>query len=424
MDAAGLDLAPFRGLRYAAERITGPARVVSPPYDVVVRPDGQRALETADPHNVVRLTLPPTPARAAATLADWRRTGVLVPDDLPALYVHEQRDPAGAVLQRGLVGALRLTPPHEGVVLPHEDVLPDVVAERAALLRATAADIEPLLLSYRDAGPALAALIDATAARPPLTVLTAADGITHRLWRRTDPAAHATAARALRPHRALIADGHHRWATALRVSREHGGRAPWDRTLVLLVDSARHPLHVRAIHRALPGLPPADALAALAGAFRVRRLDGPASDPGAALRVLDATPGTAFVIGGGGAFHLADRPDPAVIARTVPADRPAAWRGLDTTVLHATVINALWRVPDRPGGISYLHDAPSALDRAERSGGTAVLLRPVTEDVVRTLAGQGVTTPGKTTSFGPKPVSGLVLRAMADQTAHGIAQTT
>ncbi|MFI7275233.1 DUF1015 family protein [Streptomyces sp. NPDC049879] len=412
MRTAGLDLAPFRALRYATGRVAGLADVTSPPYDVVVRPDGQRALETADPHNIVRLILPPSPDRAAATLTAWRRAGVLVTEDLPALYVYEQRA-SGTVVQRGLIGALRLTPPAERTVLPHEDVMPDVVAERAALLRATATNFEPLLLSYRGhADDAAAALVERTAASAPDTSLTTDDGMAHRLWRVTDPAGQSAATRALAAHRALIADGHHRWATCLRLRDEHGARPPWDRTLVLLVDTARYPLRVQAIHRVLPGLAPADALGRVTGAFRVRQVTGPLD---AALRFLDGTPGTAFLLAGAGTFHLLDRPDRALLDRTVPGGRPDAWRRLDATVLHATLLDAVWRVPDRPGGIAYLHDAAAAVTQAERLGGTAVLLRPVREDTVLALAEQGVTMPRKSTSFGPKPATGLVMRSLADE---------
>lgn len=114
----GPHLAPFRGLRFVRERVGSLAAVTSPPYDVVVRPDGQRHLETADPYNVVRLILPDaaTPdarhRKAARTLAAWLDRGVLAPDPVPALYVYEQRD--GDHLQRGVIGALRLSGPEEG----------------------------------------------------------------------------------------------------------------------------------------------------------------------------------------------------------------------------------------------------------------------------------------------------------------------
>ncbi|MFJ9433157.1 DUF1015 domain-containing protein [Streptomyces sp. NPDC101490] len=415
-DTGGLRLAPFRGLRYVPERVGSLAAVTSPPYDVVVRPDGLLELESADPYNIVRLILPQAITagtrhrKAAATLDRWLADGVLAPDPEPALYVYEQQ--GDGVLQRGVIGALELSTPAEGVVLPHEDVMPHVVEDRAALMRTTAANLEPLLLTYVGEGDGVDEVVGRTVHREPLLATTTEDGFHHRLWAVTDPAEQATVAAKLGRHQALIADGHHRWATYLRLRGEHVSPGPWNYGLVLLVDTARYPLRVRAIHRLLNRLPVAEALAALDGSFRVRRVDRPLP---AALEALAAAAagGNAFLLAGDGPFHLVDRPDPALLDRTVRADRPEAWRTLDATVLHATLLEHVWGIPDAPEDIAYIHDAAAAVDQAERRGGTAVLMHPVCEDVVRDLARQGVTMPRKSTSFGPKPATGLVLRSLA-----------
>ncbi|MFD8326812.1 DUF1015 family protein [Streptomyces lydicus] len=415
--AEGLRLLPFRGLRYAPERVGSLTAVTSPPYDVVVRPEGVRHLETADPYNIVRLILPHAadPAtrhrQAADTLRHWRAEGVLTQDTEPALYVYEQR--AGAVLQRGLIGALCL----DGPVLPHEDVIPEVVEDRAALMRAAAANFEPLLLSYRGRNGAngATAVIERTVTGPPLLATTTEDGVTHRLWAVTDPGDLAAVDHDLSRRQALIADGHHRWATYRRLYEQQPGAtaaSPWASGLVLLVDTARYPLQVRAIHRVLPHLPTAKALADLAGAFRARTLQGGLS---AALETLDETPGTAFVLAGGPeTFHLLDRPEPGLLDRTIRRDRPEEWRRLDATVLHSVLLDEVWHIPDHPSDISYLHHAEAAVEQAARHGGTAVLMRATSEETVRQLAELGVTMPRKSTSFGPKPATGLVLRTLDD----------
>ncbi|MFC9078241.1 DUF1015 domain-containing protein [Streptomyces sp. NPDC057062] len=414
----GLELTPFRGLRYDPDRVGSLAAVTSPPYDVVVRPDGVLHLESADPHNIVRLILPQasTPTarnkQAANTLRRWVTEGVLTTDDQPGLYVYEQR--GAGLVQRGVIGALRVSQPSDGVVLPHEDVMPHVVADRAALMRATSANLEPLLLTYRGDGDeaGAAATIERTAERPPLLCTTTEDGFSHRLWAVTDPAELERIQTDLARHQALIADGHHRWATYLRLRAEHASPSPWDYGLVLLVDTARYPLRVRAIHRLLHRLPVAEALSALSGLFRVRQLHTPLNE---ALETLaDAScAGNAFLLAGDGAFHLVDKPSPDLLARTVPLDRPETWRTLDATVLHNALLEHVWRIPDdSPEHIAYIHDTAATVEKAERDGGTAVLLHPVREEVVRELARQGVTMPRKSTSFGPKPASGLVLRAL------------
>lgn len=429
MTDEGLRLTPFRGLRYAPDRVSSLAAVTSPPYDVVVRPDGLRHLETADPYNIVRLILPQAadPAtrhrQAGETLRRWRSDGVLAPDPEPALYVYEQRK--GELLQRGIIGALCLSPPEDGIVLPHEEVIAEVVEDRAALMRETAANPEPLLLSYRSGGTrtGTTAVIERATRGRPLVATTTEDGFSHRLWAVTDPAELAEVDADLSARRALIADGHHRWATYLRLRAEHHGEvtdgsSPWNYGLVLLVDTARYPLQVRAIHRVLPRLPLKRALDLLDrahGAFRVRTIEAPLDE---VLEELEDTPGNAFVLTEGAAtangtvFHLLDQPSPALLARTVAGDRPEAWRQLDATVLHSVLLDEIWRIPDHPTDITYIHDTRAAVGQAALHGGTAVLMRPVLEDTVRALAEQGVTMPRKSTSFGPKPATGLVLRTV------------
>ncbi|MBY8884654.1 DUF1015 domain-containing protein [Streptomyces sp. PTM05] len=423
----GLRLAPFRGLRYVPERVGSLSAVTSPPYDVVVRPDGLDHLETLDPYNIVRLTLPrdgdtaTRHAQAARTLRHWLRDDVLAADPEPALYVYEQRPRDGGV-QRGLIGALRLTGPEERVVLPHEHVMPEPVADRAGLMRATAANLEPLLLAYRgDEAGAAALLVERTAELPPLLATTTEDGTRHRLWAVTDPDAIGAVDADLTPRQALIADGHHRWATYLRLLDERPAHDPggWDHGLVLLVDTTRYPLRVRAIHRVLRELPVADALAAVRDAFDVREVPGPLEN---ALEALAAATsgragggGNAFLLAGDGHFHLLTGPDERLVAEAVPQDQPRAWRELDATVLHSLLIDRVWRVPDDPEHIGYVHDAPAAVRQAERLGGTAVLMHPVAEHTVLELAREGVMMPRKSTSFGPKPASGLVLRRVESE---------
>ncbi|MFD3414786.1 DUF1015 family protein [Streptomyces cyaneofuscatus] len=416
-DEQGLRLIPFRGLRYVPERVGSLAAVTSPPYDVVVRPDGLHHLESADPHNIVRLILPQADTvedrhrQAARTLERWLAEGVIAPDPAPTLYVYEQRD--DEILQRGLIGALALSPAADGIVLPHEDVMDDIVADRAELMRTMQAHLEPLLLTYRSDGAeeGAAAVIERTAERAPLLSTTTEDGFHHRLWAVTDPAERTAIETDLARHQALIADGHHRWATYLRLQREQTAPGPWDFGLVLLVDTTRHPLQVRAIHRLLRGLPVARALEGLSGLFRIRTVEGPLP------RALDAlagaaAEGNAFLLAGDGGFHLVDRPDPALLTRTIRTDRPEAWRTLDATVLHSALLDDVWRIPDAPEHIGYIHDTEAAVEQAERLGATAVLMHPVREEVVRDLARQGVTMPRKSTSFGPKPATGLVMRSL------------
>ena len=430
-------LAPFRGLRYAPDRVSGLAQVTSPPYDAI-GPGSVPRLLAADPHNVVRLILPHADpaagadgyAAAAGTLNSWVDEGVLAADPRPAIYVYEQSTAApGDVLQRGLIGAIRLSPPGAGIVLPHEAVMPGPVTGRRELMEATQANLEPIFLLYdgspagiRPAGPAAGerpgfatCLVDEiAAARAPLLTAVTEDGITHRLWAMTDPAEQAAVAADLAPRQALIADGHHRYAAYLELQarrRAAGGQAgPWDYGLALLVDSAAYPPRIGAMHRVIPALPPAEAVALAKAAFTVRAMPG---DLSAALSELAEAgqDGPAFLIAGGGELHLADHPDPVQAAAAMPAGRSLAWCALPASVLAELLIGRLWRVPDGEDAVRVVHqDAAAALRAADETGGTAVLCNPVPAVEVRDIAARGERMPPKSTSFGPKARTGLLIR--------------
>ncbi|WP_228989526.1 DUF1015 family protein [Streptomyces sp. DH8] len=328
--------------------------------------------------------------------------GVLAFDERPALYGYEW---GGG--RRGIIGAVRLT----GAVVPHEDVAVEAVEERVAFLRAGRAQLEPVLLGYRGGDGGAAGVLDRTAREEP-ALLDAwdPDGVRHRLWAITGRADQRAVRADLGLRQALIADGHHRWA-AYRELREVDAAAG-EFGLALLVDTGRHPFAMGPIHRVLPGLPLRDALAAVAGLFRVRRLAGGCAEALEALDGRAAGPeveGSAFVVTDGRVFHLLDAPAPGLTWHTVRHDRPARWRELDATVLRDTLLGHLWKMPAHDARqVGHAHDAGEAVRRA--GGGTAVLMRPVGEDVVRELAQAGVALPWKSTSFEPKPLRGLVFR--------------
>jgi uncharacterized protein (DUF1015 family) len=411
---------PFRGVRFDPRRVSDLAAVTSPPYDVI-DPDGAARLEQLDPHNVVRLILPREEAddargrtsryeHAAARLAAWREEGVLRRDPEPALYVYEQSAPG--LLQRGLLSAVGLRHPDERVVLPHEDVMPGPVADRLELMRATAANLEPILLVYDGGGPTRD-VVEEAAAGEPLVETTTEDGIRHRLWAVVDPAVHERVGADLRPRQALIADGHHRYATYRRLQAERRGAGlgsgPWDSGLALLVDSGTYPLQVQAIHRVVEGLPLDSAVEAASAVFRVEEAG---TDVEAGLAALDAAEGAAFLLGDGRRLTVLSDPDPVALATALPPLHSELWRQLDASVLHALVLQRVWRLGDGDERVRYLHDRDAALRTAQQSGGTAVLLRPVPVDQVLQIAATGERMPRKSTSFGPKPRTGLVLRLL------------
>jgi uncharacterized protein (DUF1015 family) len=412
----------LRGVRYAPDRVSGLAAVTSPPYDVIFR-DNEDQLMAGDPHNVVRLILPrPVPGRpgeeyqdAAVLLEQWLAEGILEADPAPALYVYEQAA-AGSVIQRGLIGRLKLVQPDAGIVLPHEDVSPGPVAGRLKLMEATQANLEPIFLLYEGAGDA-SRIVDEVAESEPLVEAFTADGLRHRLWAITDAGELAVIAEDLAPRQALIADGHHRYAAYLQLQDRHAGPGPWDYGLALLVDSSSYPPHIGAIHRVIPGLDVQQAAKLAAGGFTVRVLAGGAGDvPGALAELGQASAaGPAFVIAGEDQAYLLSDPDARQVRAAMPDGYSDQWGELPAAILQELLISKLWDLTDDDSSIRVVHhDAEAAVRAAAETSGTAVLCSPMSPAEVYAVAARGEKVPRKSTSFAPKPRTGLVLRTFAE----------
>ena len=421
--AAGLSLAPFRARRYAdTEHL---AALLSPPYDVIS--DDERAdLVAGDAHNVVTVILPRSDdgsdpyTRAAETLADWAQTPdgpVLTLDDAPALYVYEMSSAHGTT--RGVVGAVELRDPADGVILPHENVMAGPVADRLALMEATDANLEPIYLVYPGGGAtsALVASVDDPAGgAAQLAEVTTPDGVTHRLWAVTDPAAHAAVAADLAEQTAVIADGHHRYATYRELQarrRADRGTGPWDRGLTLLVDTSTYGAQVEAIHRVLPGVSLDEATRRLTtGESTPTVTVTPVGDAQDALHEIERrtedTEGTAVVLVDGTGAALVE-------GLHAPGDDLGS--DLDVVAVHRDLIERRLGLEDTVETVRYAHDVDEALALAHETGGVAVLLRPTPVEAVMAVAKAGGRMPRKSTLFVPKPASGLLLRRFADQPA-------
>lgn len=392
-------------------------RLLCPPYDVIDAQTRERLLAD-DPDNAVAVVLPdPTPegyADAAAHLQRWVDTGLYAADPAPALYVYELRDATGQVT-RGLLGAVQLRPAEDGVILPHENTMAGPVADRLEVMTATGTDLEPIYLVYDGGGPA-SELLRRVDAEQPVAEAVTPDEIRHRLWSINDVDALRTVAADLVTRRALIADGHHRYATyqeRQRRRRAVDGPGPWDRGLALIVDSTEYGPQVHAIHRVVRGLPLSAAVDALAGWGSVARYEG-GTLAGALAGIGDSADFAAVLTDGRQTYVVTD------IERRLAgaAGRPgevAALTELDVTVVHRGLVEHVWRLDDDVNTVAYAHSVEEAIADATSGGGFALLLRPTPVAAVAAVAAAGARMPRKSTLFTPKPASGLVMRRLADQ---------
>lgn len=398
---APLVMAPFRGLRFDPEVVGDLGSVISPPYDVLDA-DTVRDLEAGNPRNIVRLILSrryERPYRAVRErLEKWRAQGCLVPDPEPALYLYQYT--VDAVTVRGIIGLVGLRVEQEGVVLPHEDVMPGPVDDRAVLMRTTRTNPEPILLVHEGTAR-LHAILEEAMDGAPLVAFAGRDGSDHRLWTVTDPHVLAAVAAELAPGQALIADGHHRYAAYLRLQHQlrdptaEVGASPWDYGLAMLVDQHDYPLSIGPIHRTLSGLTLADILDL--SAERGDQVTG-CTDREAALAALatEDPDRATFVVSDGRSWV------------TLTTKRS---HEVDAAVLHSQLFPA-WNVAEEQVG--YHHSLDQALHNTARQPGVVIGVRPPRLEQVMASAARGERMPRKSTSFAPKPRMGVVLRDLRD----------
>ena len=418
-------LSSFVALRYAGTA-GDPADLIAPPYDVI---DSEQAaaLRGRSPYNAVRLVLPEGTGdarydSAADTLRDWIAQGVLVVDRAPAVYVYRQRYTLdGREVERlAVFGALELEPFGRGV-LPHERTHSGPRADRLALTMATRTQLSPVFLLARDEEAALLEELRGVVEDPPEFRATTPDGIEHSVWVTRNGQADALGELAACDP-LLVADGHHRYETALEAARRLGGAAAARRVLACIV-SARDPgLVIRPTHRTLRTLNTAgpgenesvDLAKRLAPWFRIESLGRLEAD--AAERAAATDPAGMVVVPGSPgreALRLSPRASTESAAATQPgaaaADRIAAMR-FDRHVM-GELLGLEADAAARKGMLEYHRDAATAVRRAG-SGGAAFLLPPVSLDAVWEAAAAGIRLPPKSTYFDPKIPSGILFRPL------------
>ncbi|MBM2832258.1 MAG: hypothetical protein HW414_1310 [Dehalococcoidia bacterium] len=437
------DISPFQGVRYNPAKIGDLAGVICPPYDVISMEE-QRVLHARDKHNFVRLehgltSGSDTPennkyTRAAATLDRWLKQKVLKPEPSPALYVHDHHFQHGgkSFIRRGLIATVRLEEWNAGSIHPHETTLSRPRSDRMRLLQATRANLSPIWALYDDTGGQTAALLEAHTKGTPAIDLLTPEGERHVLWSIADEDVHRQVRAQFAGRSLYIADGHHRYETALAYQKERlsagrgaTGDGDFNHVMLTLVDFADQGLVILPVHRLIKGLAPpvmAQMKQRLGQYFElsplpVDRLAFPAGDGLPVPARQDSVEGAMAVAGlePGKLFLLTWN---ANLAKAVAGHHSKPSARLAAVVFHDTVVEGILGckgVEDEEVVIDYTYDGRQAVEKVlKKEYQMAFLLEPVEASMIKAVGDAGDRMPGKTTYFHPKLPAGLVMRVIGE----------
>lgn len=412
-----MEIFPFRALRFT-EKAGSIKNCVCPPYDIVSQSERAR-LAAKNEHNLIRLELPEGENRyeaAGALLREWMDDGILAQDKEEALYVYREefRVSGKRYALTGFLCRLKLCEFSERVVLPHEETLSKAKQDRFELMKATNCNFSPIYSLYDGAGTGVSEILAKTAGTEPVYRFTDEEAVTHTMWRLTDRREIAAIQAALRGRQAFIADGHHRYETALnyrRHVREEGADVDAGSVMMMLVDMEDKGLVVFPTHRMIVDMPVNTAEVAEKCS---EYFDISSCSLINVKRKLD-TAGKecvfAMYTGGENALMFRLRPE----ARGLNIDgRSQAYSALDVSVLHKYVLEGTLGIDRenmaRQVNLRYTRSAREAVN-AVRTGraSAAFIINPTRVSQIKDVALAGDKMPQKSTYFYPKLKTGLVM---------------
>jgi uncharacterized protein (DUF1015 family) len=428
------DILPFRALRYDLRRVSAP-EVVTQPYDKIT-PAMQDGYYAVSPYNLVRIILGRQESddstgknvytRAATYSRDWRAQGILKQDAEPSLYASSQTftSPSGEKFERrGFIALGRVEDYSAKVVFRHEQTLAKPKADRLDLLRATRVHYEQLFLLYEDSGEIDAALETQSA---PTVDVTDEYGVIHRVWQISEPAVISSVQQKMRDKKLVIADGHHRYETALNFRNEcrtasgkTDPQAPYEYVMLTFVNMNDPGLVVLPTHRVVHSLSSFsvdDFRKACQEFFEVEEVDSHV-DAAAAAGLLNQWrhKGTALLTVSANRAYLLHSIKPA--ASKFFAGLSSRQQALDVVQLHKCVLEGVLKLSEESirnqQNLSYLRDAPEAIEQVRRGkANLTFLINPCRVQQVRDIAFAGEVMPQKSTDFYPKLLSGLTAYAL------------
>ena len=418
----------YKGLRFNCEKAGKIEELVCPPYDIISDQQREEYIKT-NPHNIIRLELPKGDDKynkAAEILKDWLEKGILVKEDKPAIYIYEEEFTAYGE-RKGIICRVKLEEFSKGIILPHEFTLSKAKEDRLNLMKATNCNFSQIYSLYMDGGKNTLGKIDSLSKSEPDIQLQDNDNVTHRMWIIKDEKAIADICNDFADRKLYIADGHHRYETALNYRnylREQGlakeGDA-CDYQMMMLVDMEHPGLVVFPTHRLVRNLDSFNAERVIDGCkeyFDVTEHSDINTIESTLMELYNQGKKAYAFYCGGSSYKLLVLKDTNIIKKLLP-NASTATQQLDVTILHTLILEKIFGIDAenmaKQINLTYTKIFDEAISSVQQGNSQcAFILNPTRVSEIREVASNGEKMPQKSTYFYPKMITGLVMNQLED----------
>lgn len=421
----------YKGLRFNCEKAGKIEELVCPPYDIISDQQREEYIKT-NPHNIIRLELPKGDDKynkAAEILKDWLEKGILVKEDKPAIYIYEEEFTAYGERKaiKGIICRVKLEEFSKGIILPHEFTLSKAKEDRLNLMKATNCNFSQIYSLYMDGGKNTLGKIDSLSKSEPDIQLQDSDNVTHRMWIIKDEKAIADICSDFTDRKLYIADGHHRYETALNYRnylREQGlakeGDA-CDYQMMMLVDMEHPGLVVFPTHRLVRNLDSFNAERVIDGCkeyFDVTEHSDINTIESTLMELYNQGKKAYAFYCGGSSYKLLVLKDTNIIKKLLP-NASTATQQLDVTILHTLILEKIFGIDAenmaKQINLTYTKIFDEAISSVQQGNSQcAFILNPTRVSEIREVASNGEKMPQKSTYFYPKMITGLVMNQLED----------
>lgn len=421
----------YKGLRFNCEKAGKIEELVCPPYDIISDQQREEYIKT-NPHNIIRLELPKGDDKynkAAEILNDWLEKGILVKEDKPAIYIYEEEFTAYGERKaiKGIICRVKLEEFSKGIILPHEFTLSKAKEDRLNLMKATNCNFSQIYSLYMDGGKNTLGKIDSLSKSEPDIQLQDNDNVTHRMWIIKDEKAIADICSDFTDRKLYIADGHHRYETALNYRnylREQGlakeGDA-CDYQMMMLVDMEHPGLVVFPTHRLVRNLDSFNAERVIDGCkeyFDVTEHSDINTIESTLMELYNQGKKAYAFYCGGSSYKLLVLKDTNIIKKLLP-NASTATQQLDVTILHTLILEKIFGIDAenmaKQINLTYTKIFDEAISSVQQGNSQCTfILNPTRVSEIREVASNGEKMPQKSTYFYPKMITGLVMNQLED----------